>query len=86
MTNADVVLLSNGELYDIIVEVVGDETSREFCTLSDYYLEDNDLDLAMRSHGTDWDTISPLIDEVEAKAKAKREQKRADAEEVGGDA
>lgn len=77
MNDLDVTLLSNGELYDIIVEVVGDETSLEFCTLSDYYLDDNDLDLAMRSHGTDWATISPLIDEVEAKAKAKRKQKRA---------
>jgi len=61
-------LLDESELYDVIVDVVGDETSLEFCTLVDYYLEDNDLDLCMRAHGTDWDTIKPLVEDVDEKA------------------
>lgn len=66
-------LLDDGDMYDIIVEAVGDETSLEFCTLVDHYLEDNDLDLCMRANGTSWDDIKPLTDEVERLAAEKRE-------------
>jgi hypothetical protein len=69
------VFLSDGEMYDIIVDVVGDETSLEFCALSDYYLEDESLDAAMKMNGVLWDDMEPLIDEVEEKAKALREEK-----------
>jgi hypothetical protein len=68
----DTVFLSDGEMYDLIVEVVGDETSLEFCTLSDHYLDDNDLDLSMRANGTTWEDIQPLVDEIEEKASEKR--------------
>lgn len=76
MNNINVVLLSDSELYDIIVDVVGDETSLEFCTLSSYYLDDNTLDASMELHGTHAEDINPLIDEVEERAAEYREQQR----------
>lgn len=75
MNDVNVVLLSDGELYDIIVDVVGDETSLEFCALSDYYLQDNTLDAAMQINGVDWNTMQDLVDEVEERAAEKRERK-----------
>lgn len=60
--------LDDGELYDLIVEVVGDEASLEFCTLIDIYLDGNGTDASMRANGTDWTTIRPLIAEMEEKA------------------
>lgn len=68
MGNTATALMHDGDLYDLTVEVVGDETSLEFVTLSDYYLDNNDLDLAMRANGTDWETIKPLVDEIDSKA------------------
>lgn len=76
MIGDNTVFLGDGEMYDIIVDVVGDETSLEFCALSDYYLEDNTLDAAMRLNGVSWSDIEPLIDEVEDKASALRDEKR----------
>lgn len=67
--NSSTTFLSDDELYDIIVDVVGDDTSREFCALQDYFLRDNDADLALRAHGIDPDRMMDLIDEVEQQAK-----------------
>jgi len=80
-------LLRDGQMYDIIVDVVGDETGLEFCTLVDYYLEDNDLDLCMNVYGTHWEDIKPLIDEIEERAAEKRSQDTGtDRSGGGGDA
>lgn len=79
MMGDDTVFLSDGELYDIIVDVVGDETSLEFCALSDYYIEDNNLDAAMRTNGVLWSDIDPLINDVEEQASALREEKHQEA-------
>jgi hypothetical protein len=68
-------LLSDGEMYDVIVDVVGDETSLEFCTLTSYYIDGNDLDAAMRANGTQWDTINELTSEVDGKAREKLKEK-----------
>jgi len=72
MPNTSTALLGRGKLYDVIVDVVGDETSLEFCTLSSYYLDDNDLDTAMRANGTHWDDTQPLVEEVDERAKELR--------------
>jgi|GEM_PF-3439894 len=78
MSDLDVALLSHGEKYDLLVDVVGDETSLEFCTLSSYYLDGNDLDTAMRANGTNWNDIKPLTDEFKKRAEKRRAKKRAD--------
>ena len=69
----DTTLLSDAEMYDIIVDVVDDETSLEFCTLTAYYLDDNGLDVSMRAHGTNWRDIKPLLDEIEERAEERRQ-------------
>jgi len=71
--SVDTTLLDDGEMYDLIADVVGDETSLEFCTLSEYYLHGNDLDVCMRAHMTDWTDIKPLLDEIEERAEKRRE-------------
>lgn len=81
MIGSDTVFLGDGEIYDIIVDVVGDETSLEFCALSDYYLEDNTLDAAIELNGVCWSNVEPLIDEVEEKASALRDEKRQEQSE-----
>lgn len=81
MKDIDVVLLSHGEKYDLIVDIVGDEGSLEFCTLVDFYLDDNGLDVSMRANGTSWSEIKPLIDEFEERAKEMRAEKRGDTDE-----
>ena len=70
----DTTFLRDGEMYDLIVDVVGDETSHEFATLTEHYLDDNSLDIAVRANMTDWDEIKPLVDEIEERAtKARKE-------------
>jgi len=66
-------LLDDDTLYTIIANVVGDETSREFCTLTEHYLNDSNLDTAAQAHGTDWNTIKNLADEIETQARKHRE-------------
>jgi len=82
---SDAVFLGDGEMYDIIVDVVGDETSLEFCALSDYYLEDNTLDAAIELSGVRWANVEPLIDEIEEKASALRDEKRQEQTESDND-
>lgn len=77
--SVDTTLLGDGEMYDLIVDVVGDETSLEFCTLSEHYLDGNDLDISMRANMTDWEDIKPLVNEVEERAAELRKKKREDA-------
>lgn len=77
--HSETVFLTDGEMYDIIVDVVGDETSLEFCALSDYFIEDESLDAAMSMNGLLWDDIEPLIEDVEEKATELREEKRETA-------
>jgi hypothetical protein len=82
MHNIDTTLLGSGEMYDLIVDVVGNETSLEFVTLTSYYLDGNDLDTAMRANGTDWRTIKPLVEEIEERAGQIRVK---EADRSGGD-
>lgn len=75
--NSETILLDDGEVYDIIVEVVGDENSLEFCALVDLHLEDRDMDAALAMNGLTYHDLRPLVDEVEEKATELREQKRS---------
>lgn len=65
--------LSDAEMYDIIVDVVGDERSLEFCTLTAYYLDDNSLGASMWEHGTNWRDIKPLLDDIEERVEERRQ-------------
>ena len=82
--NTATAMLSNGEMYDVIADIVGDETSLEFCTLTSYYLDGNDLDTAMRANGTHWETINELTSEVDEKAREKLKEKQAVNEDTSG--
>lgn len=66
-------LLSDDELYDIIVDVVGDDTSREFCALQDHFIRENDAQLVIQTYGVDADDFMDLVDEVEDRAETKLE-------------
>lgn len=70
----DTTFLRDGEMYDLIVDVVGDETSHEFITLTEYYLDNNSLDTAMRANMADWSDIKPLVDEIEERATEARKE------------
>lgn len=71
-------LLSDGEMYDVIHEAVGDETSLEFVTLTSHYIDGNDLSTAMRANGTNWDEINELTNKVDELAKQKLNDKQDD--------
>lgn len=83
--NTATAMLSSGEMYDVIVDVVGDETSLEFCTLTSYYIDGNDLDTAMRANGTQWETINELTSEIDEKANKKLKQKQETIENTSGE-
>lgn len=83
--NTATAMLSDGEMYDVIVDVVGDETSLEFCTLTSYYIDGNTLDAAMSENGTRWDVINELTSEVDEKASEKIEEKQTTGENTGND-
>lgn len=76
MTNTATALLSDSELYDVIIDVVGDETSLEFCTLTTHYIDGNDLDTAVRANGMLWEDVKPLAREVDEQATAKLNAKQ----------
>lgn len=74
-TAATPTMLSHGEEYDLIVDVVGDEDSLEFATLSAHLLDGDSLDASMALYGTNWEDINPLLEEYEENARELRKQK-----------
>ena len=64
-------LLPDDEMRGVIEEVVGDDTSAEFITLTSHYIDGNGLTVAMRAHGTNWDEINELTSKADELAKQK---------------
>lgn len=63
--------LSDTDLYDLIVEAVGDETSLEFCALTEWLIDGNDLDLVCRAWGMSASDLRESRKEIERLAAEK---------------
>lgn len=68
MTTLQNVSLATDEMVlEAIIDVVGDDTSHEYCALQDYLIRENELGMVSRSYGISASDLTDLAEDVNSR-------------------